>query len=157
VPPGARNVIALHPHRRLSEDLPVPLERLGVAVYELGAFGDCIERIVDDPYWSAAEWRVACTPLMLRLPGVRQSLTELAGIRADRWPDTDWAVRLRAAHGEVERRLLDVSIAMNALIHEEPSIDVRVTFGFDGTKLAEAVDELRHLIVSRYPEAVGDI
>jgi hypothetical protein len=134
------------------------LERLGVAFQELDDLRRCIEPIVHDPRWSAPEWRVACTPFMLRLPTARQSLADLAGIRAGQWPETDWAVRLRATRGEVERRLLDVSISVSSLVNEETSsIDAVVNFSSDGIKLAAAVDELCGLISSQYPEAVDDI
>jgi hypothetical protein len=157
VPRRTYNVIPLR-SRGSSEALPVPLERLGVAVRELDDLRSCIERIVGDPRWSAREWRVACAPLMLRLPRARHSLADLAGIRAGRWPDTDWAVRLRAACDEVERRLLDVSLSMSSLVQEETSsIGAVVNFSADGSKLAEAVDDLCVLIASQYPEAIDDL
>ncbi len=155
--PCARNVIPLKP-RRSSEDLPVPLERLGVAVQELDDLRRCIRQIIDEPGSSALEWSVACMPLMLRLPGARRSLADLAEIRVGRWPDTDWAVRIRAARDEVERGLQDISTSMNALIRGETSaIDAAVNLSFEGTELAEAVNELCWLIASQYPEAVGGI
>ncbi len=156
MPPSVQNVIVLHPERRPAEDLPVPLERLGTAVRQLDRFGRCVEQIVGGPYGSEAECRVMFMPLMLRLPEVRRSLAELARIRADRWQDTHSAVRFRAVCDEVERRLLDVSMAMSSLIYREPGgIDTAVSVGFDGARLAEAVDELRQLIASQYPGAVG--
>jgi hypothetical protein len=157
VPSHAQNVFSLHTQRR-SHDLPVALERLHMAVQELDNLRRCVERIVCDPHWSALEWRAACTPLMLRLPGARQSLADLADIMPGQWPDTDWAVRLRAARDEVERRLTDVSTSMSALAHGEPIIvDAVISFSVDGTTLAKAADELSGLIASRYPEAVGAI
>jgi hypothetical protein len=157
VPPRTPNVISLHPLRRLSEDLPVPVERLGVAVQELDDLRVCIERMVREPHWSASGWRAACAPLTLRIPGARQSLADLAEIQVGRWPDTVWAVRLRAARDEVERRLLDITMSVSSLMQGEPSMDMVVRFHTDGTKLAEALDRLCGLIVRRYPEAVGEI
>jgi hypothetical protein len=69
----------------------------------------------------------------------------------------DWAVRLRAARSEVERRLMDFGISMSALGGEQTSSsDAVVTFSSDAMLLAEAVDELRGLIADRYPAAVDD-
>lgn len=76
--------------------------------------------------------------------------------RAGRWPDTDWAVRLRAARDEVERRLLDVSMSLSSLLHTETSsIDAVADFSFEGAKLAEATGGLCSLLTGRYPVAVG--
>ena len=97
-------------------------------------------------------------PVMLRVPRIRESLAQLARIRASQWPDTDWAVRLCAARDDVERRLLDVSMSMSALTSKETSTaDAVVDFSSDGIKLAEAADELSSLIVSRYPAAADDV
>lgn len=156
--PRGQNVFFLHVQRRSFHDLPVALERLHMAVQELDNLRGCVERIVCDPRWSALEWRAACTPLMLRLPGARQSLADLADIMPGQWPDTDWAVRLRAARDEVERRLTDVSTSMSALTHGEAIIaDAVISFSVNGTSLAKAVDELSGLIASRYPEAAGAV
>ncbi len=57
-----------------------------------------------------------------RLPRVRQSLEDLAGIRAYRWPDTDWAVRLSTARDEAERRLLDLSSSMSSAVRGEAAV-----------------------------------
>jgi hypothetical protein len=158
VPRPAEKVVLLHPRERVYQDLPVPLDRLGQAAHALDDLRRCIEPIVTDPRWSALEWRVACTPLMVRLPSARQSLADLGEVRAGLWPDTDWAVRLRAARDEVERRLLDFNMSMSSLLSlESSSIDTVADFSFDGIKLAEAVGGLCGLIASRYPEAVGSI
>ena len=158
MPGPAQKGILLHLREQTYQDLPVPLERLGQAAHALGDLRRCIEPIVTDPRWPALEWRVVCTPLMVRLPTARKSLADLRGVRAGLWPDTDWAVRLRAARDEVERRLLNMNMSMSSLLRTESnSIDTAAGFGFDGTKLAEAVDGLCGLIASRYPEAVGSI
>jgi len=162
VPRTAQNVIQLHARSALREEaaadeLPLSLHCLGVAAHELSDLQCCIGRIVRDPQWSATEWRAVCSPLLLHLPKAWQSLAELDEIRAGRWPDIDWAVRLRAARSEVERRLMDVSMSMSALGGEETSSsDAVVTFSSDAMLLAEAVDELRSLIASRYPAAMDD-
>jgi hypothetical protein len=154
----AQNVVPLLVQRSSSDDLPVALDRLHLAVQELDKLGCCVARIICDPRWSALEWRAACTPLMLRIPGARQSLADLADIMPGRWPDTDWAVRLCAARDEVERRLTNVSTSMSALTHGEAiTVDAAISFSVNGTSLAKAADELCGLIASRYPEAVGAI
>jgi hypothetical protein len=158
VPRRAQNVILFYPQRRASEDLPVPLERLSAAVQELDELSRWVEHIVRDPNSSAQEWRTACTQLLLRLPGVRQLLAELAEIGVDRCPDAEWAVQVSAARAEAERRLLDLRVSMSSLTRGETgATDAVVSFSFDGPKLAEASAELRRLIVSRYPETLGFI
>lgn len=149
------NVIPFRPRNSPPEALPVPVERLGVAVRELDGLRRCVEQIVRQPASSVAEWRAACGPLMLRLPDARESLADLDGIRAGRWPGTEWAIRVRARRAEVERRLLDVSVAMNSLVTAETGIDAAVSFCADGTKLARAASGLCSLIVSEYPAAAA--
>ena len=93
---------------------------------------------------------------MVRIPDTRDSLADLDEIRAGRWPDTEWAVLVRARRAEVERRLLDVSMAMNSLVTvERDSVDAAISFCSDGAKLAEAARGLSALIVSGYPAAAG--
>lgn len=158
MPGPAQRGILLHLREQVQEDLPVPLERLGQAARALDDLRRQVEPIVADPRWSALEWRLACAPLMVRLPTARQSLADLGGVRAGLWPDTEWAVRLRAARDEVERRLMDVNTSMSTLLSMESSNTHMVAdFSFDGTKLAEAVGGLCDLIASRYPRAVGSI
>jgi hypothetical protein len=158
VPPSARNVIPLRPPGESRYDLPVPLERLSNTAQELDSLQRCIKPILTDLRWSALEWRVACTPLLVRLPAARQSLEDLADVRADRWPDTDWAVRLRAACDEVERRLLGVSMSLSSLLHTETSsIDAVADFNFEGAKLAEAAGGLCSLLAGRYPVPADNI
>jgi hypothetical protein len=150
------NVIPLRP-RNSPEGLPVPVERLGAAVRELDGLRRCVEQIVRRPGWSVAEWRAACSPLLLRIPWARDSLADLDPIRSGGWPDAEWAVRVRARRAEVERRLLDVSMAMNTLVTAEAgSAEAAVSFCLDGARLAEATRGLCTLIVSEYPAAVGD-
>jgi hypothetical protein len=134
------------------------LGRLSNAAQELDSLRRCIEPILSDLRWSALEWRVACAPLLVRLPAARQSLEDLADVRVGRWPDTNWAVRLRAARDEVERRLMDVSMSLSSLLHmETSSIDVVADFRFEGAKLAEAAGALCSLLTGRYPVAAGSI
>lgn len=161
VPRPAENVIRLRPTGALRAkavpgDLPVPLRRLGAAAKELDDLGHHLDRIVRDPRWSALEWRAACSPLLVQLSGIRQSLTDLGQVRVGQWPDTGWAVRFRASLSEVERRLADVRISMSALADEETSsADAVVTFSSDATLLAVAARELHRFIADRYPAAVA--
>lgn len=160
MPRTAQTVIRLHPRgvsraEATGDDLPLSLHRLGMAAQRLSDLQCCIGRIVRDPQWSATEWRAACSPLLLHLSKARQSLADLDRIRVGRWPDIHWAARFRAAHGEVERRLMDVGISMSALTGEETtSSDAVVTFGSDAMLLAEAADGLCGLIARRYPTAI---
>jgi hypothetical protein len=161
VPRPAQNVIPLHATRALhakaaADNLPISLHRLGVTAKEFDELRRCLERIVREPRWSAMEWKAACSPLLLRLPMIRQSLDDLGRIRVGRWPDTSWAVHLRAAQSEFERRLMDVRISMSALAGEETSsVDAVVTFSSDAMLLAGAAHELCGLIASRYPAAAA--
>ena len=158
MPARAQNVFPLNAQRRSSRDLPVAMKRLGVAVQELDDLRCHVEQILNDPCWSALEWRAVGTPLMLKLAGARQSLADLADIEDGQWPDIGWAIRLTTARDEVERRLREVSTSMSALTHRETSsVDAVIGFGCDGTGLAKAADELRGLIVSQYPETIGAI
>lgn len=151
-----RNVIPLRPRNGAAEALPVPVERLGAAVRELDDLRRCVEQIVRQPGWSVSEWRVACGPLMLRLPGARDSLVDLDAIQAGRWPDTEWAVRVRARRAEVERRLLGLSMAMDCLVTADTArVGAAANFCVDGAKLVEATRGLCALIVSEYPAAAG--
>jgi hypothetical protein len=157
VPRSCQNVIPLHSGRS-AQDLPVSLERLGVAVHKLDGLHNYVTRIVRDPRWSALEWSAACTPLMLQLPEAQESLADLARIRASGWPDTDWAVRLSTARDEVERLLLDVCMSVSVLAHQETSsIDTVADFIFDGTNLTEALKALSSLIANQYPTVADDI
>ncbi len=136
--------------------LPVPLRRLGAATRELDDLVRCLDTIIRNPRWSALEWEAMCSPLLVQLFRIRQSLADLERIRAGRWPDTGWAVRFRAALSEVERRLADVRLSMSALASEETSsANTVVTFSSDATLLAEAAHVLRCLIADRYPAAVA--
>lgn len=154
--PSADNVIPLRPRNNPPQALPVSVERLGGAVRELDGLRRCVEQIVRRSSLSMAGWRAACGPLMLRIPDTRDSLADLDEIRAGRWPDAEWAVLVRARRAEVERRLLDVSTTMNALVTaERDNTDAAVSFCSDGAKLAEAARGLSALIVSEYPAAAG--
>jgi hypothetical protein len=154
--PSCDNVVPLRPRTSPPEALPVPVERLGAAVRELDGLRRCVEQVVRRPGSSVAEWRVACGPLMLRLPGARDSLADLDAIRAGRWPDAGWAVLVRAQRAEVERRLLDLSRAMNSLLTAETgNAGAAVSFRSGGAKLAEAARCLCTLIVDEFPAAAG--
>lgn len=154
----AQNVIPLQQRGRRHEDLPVPIEYLGRAVQELEDFGECIARVARHQHWSAPEWGVACTPVLLRLPVARRSLASLAGIRVGLWPDTRWAVRFRTAHDEAGRRLLDVGASARSLTREETcTADAAISFSFEGARLAEALERLCGLIKARYPAAARRI
>jgi hypothetical protein len=152
--PG-QDVIPLHRRGGQHGNLPVPMERLCDAVQELQGLRECVAQAVRDQSWSAMEWGLVCTPVMLRMPLAKQSLADLAGVRVGIWPDTHWAMRLRTAHDEVERRLMDVSASARSLMREETcTADAAVNFGFEGARLAEALDGLCCLIKTRYPAAV---
>jgi hypothetical protein len=155
--PRHQTVVQLHPRRRPPGDLPVPVDRIGSAFHRLDDLWTCIERITRDGCWSVLEWKVACTEIAVRVPGVLKSLEDLAGIRADRWPDTDWAVRLSAARNEVERRLLSLSGSMSSFGRDEAATANAVaSFDSDFARLARAVDELCSLIAKQHPEAIGE-
>ena len=101
-------------------------------------------------------WKAGCGELLVRLPRVWQSLEDLAGIRADRWPDPGWAVRVSAARAEVEWRLLNLSDSMSSFLRGETNgPDTVAGFGFDCARLAKAVAELCGLIAKQHPEAIG--
>jgi hypothetical protein len=102
-------------------------------------------------------WRAICTPLLIRLSRAQQLLASLSPIRVGHWPDTEWAARVRSTHSDVERRLLDVRVAISALTGDDTSNpDAVVTLTSDASLLAGAAAELRTLITSYYPAAAGD-
>jgi hypothetical protein len=138
--------------------LPVPIARIVTAFHRLDDLWGCIERITRDQYRSVPEWKAVCAEILVRVPRVRQSLDDLAGIQADRWPDTDWAVRISAARAEVEQRLLRLGSSMSSFISGEASgPGAAAGFGFECAKLAKAVDEICGLIAKQYPEVAGEI
>lgn len=150
-------VTRLYPRTRSSEDLPVPSDCIGAAFRQLDGLWSCIERITRDQCRSVPEWKAGCGELLIRLPKVWQSLEDLAGIRADRWPNPDWAVRLSATRAEVERRLLNLSDSMSSFMRGETSgLDAAADFAFDCARLAKVVAELCGLIAKQYPEAIGE-
>jgi hypothetical protein len=152
-----RTVTWLHPRTRPSHDLPVSLQRIGASFDQLDALWSCIEQITREPSWSMRECKVACARLSARLPGVRQSLGNLAAIQADRWPDTDWAARLNTARDEVEQRLLDLSSSMSSVLRGEASTaDAVSIFSFNCANLVKTVGELCALIAKQYPEAIEE-
>ncbi len=157
------NVIPLQPRSRLRvkmalDELPVSLHSLSVAAKELDDLRRCAERIGRAPRWSAMEWKAASSPLLIRLAKVRKSLADLEWIRVGQWPDTDWALRLRAACSDVDRRAMDVRISMRALASEETSSAGAATvFSSDATLLAEAAAKLHALIAGHYPAGPSEI
>ena len=148
---NGRTVIPFDPRRPRRDDLPVPLDHLRRAVHELDDLRYSVEQLDCDPLGSADDWPTALMPIMLRLPGARRALSELRQIKAGQWPDTEWAVRVRAAHADAERRLLDVDRSIRSLIDETDFVSVMADLRFDGPELAHAVHELCALIVRRYP------
>lgn len=153
-----QTVTRLHPWTKQSQDLPVSLEQIAAAFHQLDDLWSCIELNTRDPCWSEREWKMACARLWARLPRARQSLEELDGIQADRWPDTDWAVRLSTARDEAERQLLDLGSSMSSIIRGETgTADAVVSFSFDCAKIGRTIGELCGLIVKQYPEAIGEI
>jgi hypothetical protein len=141
-------VIPLHRRGGPAEGLPIPMEWLRDAVRELEALRQCASRVARYQGLSAQEWAIRCTPLIMRLHLVRRSLADLAVIRVGAWPDTGWAVRLRAAQDEVERRLTDVNASARSLMREETSsADTVINFSLEATKLADALDGLCSLVV----------
>jgi hypothetical protein len=155
-----RDVIPLHSHSTIHSgtpnDLAVTLARLRAAAEQLDELRRCAERVALDPQWSAMEWRATCAPLLIRLPRVRQLLASLSLIRVGHWPDTEWAARVRTTHSDVERRLLDVEVAISALTSDETSNpDMVAALTSDASLLAAAASELRMLITSHYPVAAS--
>lgn len=155
-----RDVIPLHPrstvHAETAKDPAITLTCLRAVAQQLDELRRCAERVALDPQWSAMEWRATCTPLLIRLSGAQQLLASLNPIRVGQWPDTEWAARVRSIHSDVERRLLDVKVAISALTGDDTSNpDAVVTLTSDASLLAGAAGELRALITNYYPAAVG--
>jgi hypothetical protein len=154
---GKSNLTRLPSVAPAAEEPPVPLGELSAAVRHLNDLGRYIQAIDPGLDWSIERWRTAAMPLILRLPAVERSLTELARVRLDDWPDPGWAVRVATARGEVERRLREVSRSMRPLVDPEAAGSVVAggdTFNEDGARLVAALERLCRLIAWRYPEAI---
>lgn len=151
----SRDVIPLHVRTRgpfaTTKKLATTPARFRAVAEQLEELRRCVERIALDPQWSAIEWRAICAPLMIQLPGARQLLASLNPVRVGLWPDTEWAARVRTAHDDVERRLLDVGFAMSALTSDETSSpDAAISMTSDALLLAAAARELHALITSHH-------
>lgn len=154
--PSARNVLLFNPGAT-ADDLPVPVAHLRSAVHQFDELRRYAERVAVDPRWSAIEWRATCSPLLIRLPRMRQSLADLDAIRVGQCADAGWAARIRTARSEVERRLTEIRVSMSALTSAEvSSTDVVVTVSSDATLLATALRDLSALIASRCPAIAHD-
>jgi hypothetical protein len=130
--------------------------RFRAVAQQLEELRRCVERIALDPQWSAMEWRAICAPLIIQLPGARQLLASLNPVRVGLWPDTEWAARVRTAHDDVERRLLDVGFAMSAVTSDETSHpDAAISLTSDAQLLAAAARELHGLITSHHRAPPG--
>ena len=92
--PSARNVLLFNPGAT-ADDLPVPVAHLRSAVHQFDELRRYAERVAVDPRWSAIEWRATCSPLLIRLPRMRQSLADLDAIRVGQCADAGWAARIR--------------------------------------------------------------
>lgn len=115
-----RDVIPLHARsaaspRSKTSSPAITLSRLRAAAEQLDELRRCAERVALDPQWSAMEWRATCASLLIQLSEARHLLASLSPIRVGQWPDTEWAARVRTSRSDVERRLLDVRVAMSAL------------------------------------------
>jgi hypothetical protein len=157
-----RDVIPLHarsaasPRSKVSSPA-ITLSRLRAAAEQLDELRRCAERVALDPQWSAMEWRATCAPLLIQLSEARHLLASLSPIRVGQWPDTEWAARVRTSRSDVERRLLDVRVAMSALTSNGASDpDAVVTMTSDASLLATAASEFRALITSHYPAAANE-
>ena len=156
-----RDVIPLHARsaaspRSKTSSPAITLSRLRAAAEQLDELRRCAERVALDPQWSAMEWRATCASLLIQLSEARHLLASLSPIRVGQWPDTEWAARVRTSRSDVERRLLDVRVAMSALTSNGASDpDAVVTMTSDASLLATAASELRALITSYYPAAAS--
>ena len=155
-----RDVIPLHAlnvaQPAAMREPAITLAWLRAAAQQLDELRHHAERVALDPQSSAMEWRATCAPLVIRLPGARDLLASLSPIRVGQWPDTEWAARVRAIRGDIERRLQDVGFAMSALTSDESSNpDAAVVLTADASLLAAAASDLRALITSRYPAAAS--
>ena len=156
-----RDVIPLHTRstassRATASSPAITLSRLRAAAEQLDELRRCAERVALDPQWSAMEWRATCARVLIRLSKARQLLTSLSSIRVGQWPDTEWAARVRTSGSDVERRRVDVRVAISALTSDGTSdSDAVVTLTSDASLLATAASELRTLIISHYPAAAS--
>lgn len=161
MPPDDQNVIQLSRVRiRSSTEASVDLRFLSIAVSELDDLRRCLESIAPRPGWSPQRWRVACTPLVMRLPAARRSLADLKRISADRWSDVTWALRLSGARAEAERSLQKLTTSMRPLVEPgtfgSAATGAVAAFGRETFRLATGLERVCDLVTRRYPEAMEE-
>lgn len=148
------NVTYLHPRRDLADgDLPLPVEELAEAV---GAIGRCLAEIFPEPNSGVSFGRVTNTPLLLQMSTVAERLEKLAEIKVTTWPDVRWALRFSNAR---VRALTYVRASAASLQttrnHAGPHRIREENLGSgEAGELSNALEGVRDLIVTRYPQTL---
>ena len=151
---GTADLISLDQRVRRHVQLPVHIDYLRAAAHELREFRNCVAQAALDQGGSAREWGLACTSFMLSAPRASEALNDLAAIRVGNWPDTRWAVQIRTAQAEAERRLVEARASARSVVRDKTCTpDTAAKFGFEGARLMEALDGLCRLIEERYSAA----
>lgn len=148
------NVTYLHPRRDLADgDLPLPVEELAEAV---GAIGRCLAEISPEPNSGVRFGRVTNTPLLLQMSTVAERLEKLAEIKVTTWPDVRWALHFSNAR---VRALTYVRASTASLQttrnHAGPQRTREENLGSgEAGELSNALEGVRDLIVTRYPQTL---
>jgi hypothetical protein len=104
---------------------------------------------------------IASTPFRMRVTGVSRRLDELAGI--DTLCERDgirWGLALGDARIQAERRLQDLDARLHALQRGEIAYAERrramESFASDRSELLKALRRIRHLVIERFPDVLGE-
>jgi hypothetical protein len=146
---------------RGGRDNPPPelFEMLQSTIAVLDELRGGFERIKPSLHWSPGRWSAHSMSFrMQRVPAERQ-LTELRRIDPSGWPDTVWASQVSSARFAFEQQLDLVASLLEVLLHIDMPPDERAwqmeRFASEGKGFLGALNQLRDVIVTRYPQISG--
>jgi hypothetical protein len=130
----------------------------GDVVHALDETRDAFERIQPGLQWSAAQWSAASMAFRMRLPCTERHLAVLHRVTPANWPDTGWSIDLSSARADFEQELRAAMNVFDLLLRRDLPSGERAWqaqgFTSGGKGLLEALQRLREVIVTRYPEAI---
>jgi hypothetical protein len=155
-----RNVIALSGRAGAVDGQAPHQEILWAAVGQLDQLTDRARQFSPQAAWTAQQWMIATTPFRLRLAIGRRGLSDLAMICAGSEQACDrWALELNDARRDVERRLRDIAVCLNALQRPDTSPADRYqqteVFISARSALLEALADVRGIAAQWPPAELG--
>jgi hypothetical protein len=157
---GARlpedNVVKFRP-RADSDDPPSELiNMLRSVINALDELAGGFERIKLGLHWSPGRWSARSMSFRMQRVPAEQQLRELHDIDPADWADTSWASQLSSARFAFEQQLDSISSLLDMLLHADMPPDERAwhmeRFAAEGKGFVEAYQQLRNVIVARYPQ-----